>query len=439
MSLNNRPFAPSASFRLAMCDAAVVAASFFVLVQWTMLIDPWIFFIEENGALRLAPVIVLLLLAMYFSGLYEQQPVTSRILLLQQLCFGIGVCLFSQAMISYVKQDWILPRSLALYGCLLSLFTLFAWRLLRDAVLNYRRRTPAILLLGTDPAVHRIARYIAQSPGLRLKVAGSLTNDPANAVGPVLGTPADLRRVVGEIQPEMVVTGFADPRDQTPTSDMLDIRFSGTRIEEASTACELLCRHVLADQVRPSRTLFTSDFDPKSTPLLVGLADKLSAGALFVFGSPAALLCAMVFRLHTGKSVFVRESCAGFQGKVFQSRRMAIPARGFFAAIARYLQLDEWPQTWNVLAGHMSMVGPRPDRVPIAAELSRICPIYEYRQNARPGITGWARINLAPAADAPPATVIDTLAEVEYDLYFISHQTPSLYAYILLHGLRSST
>ncbi len=79
----------------------------------------------------------------------------------------------------------------------------------------------------------------------------------------------------------------------------------------------------------------------------------------------------------------------------------------------------------------MSMVGPRPRKLAIAAELSRLLPLDEYRFNARPGITGWAQINLKKAGEP-----VDAIAEIEYDLYYIRNQSVSLYSYILLHGWR---
>jgi undecaprenyl-phosphate galactose phosphotransferase/putative colanic acid biosynthesis UDP-glucose lipid carrier transferase len=81
----------------------------------------------------------------------------------------------------------------------------------------------------------------------------------------------------------------------------------------------------------------------------------------------------------------------------------------------------------------MSMVGPRPRRLGIARELNQLLPVDEYRQNARPGITGWAQINLSPN------DMLDAIIEVEHDLYYLRNQSLSLYTYILLHGLRAAS
>ena len=56
----------------------------------------------------------------------------------------------------------------------------------------------------------------------------------------------------------------------------------------------------------------------------------------------------------------------------------------------RDTHLDELPQLWNVLRGHMSLIGPRPERPEIAAQIEQTIPQFQYRLLVRPGITGLA-------------------------------------------------
>ena len=420
-----RLFAPESFLRVLLVDIVLISASFFVAGYPTLFLDPSLFFLDEGGAPRLVPVIVSMVLAMYFANLYGRKQAASRIFLLQQLSFSVGIALLSQAIAGYLNPDWILPKALTFAGVGLSLAAIFVWRLILAVIISRMAGARVVLMLGTSETVHRIALHIERSPELNYRVAGTLTSNPAGAVPPVIGTVADLRKTAIRLKPALIIAGFEDNRDRIPVADMLDLRFGGATIEEAGAACETICRLVSARDLRPSRTLFGDDFDPKEQFLFVLLADRLIAAALLALGAPFAAL------YSSFGAVFVSESCAGFRGRPFRSRQLRVSESGFAAGLARRLHLVDYPQLWNVVTGNMSMVGPRPERLGMARELERLLPVYEYRQNALPGITGWAQLHRTPNQQ-----VIDSLAEVEYDLYYVRNQAPSLYAFILLHGLR---
>lgn len=84
----------------------------------------------------------------------------------------------------------------------------------------------------------------------------------------------------------------------------------------------------------------------------------------------------------------------------------------------RHYRLDELPQLLNVLKGDMNVVGPRPERATIFADLRQKIPDYPVRQRARPGITGYAQINLE--ADQ---TVDDVADKVKYDIVYVKRQS----------------
>jgi lipopolysaccharide/colanic/teichoic acid biosynthesis glycosyltransferase len=86
--------------------------------------------------------------------------------------------------------------------------------------------------------------------------------------------------------------------------------------------------------------------------------------------------------------------------------------------LLRTTRLDELPQLWNVLKGEMSLVGPRPERPSIFAELRRNIQEYPLRQQTRPGITGWAQINRAY-----DASLDDVRAKVQFDLEYLERQS----------------
>jgi lipopolysaccharide/colanic/teichoic acid biosynthesis glycosyltransferase len=86
--------------------------------------------------------------------------------------------------------------------------------------------------------------------------------------------------------------------------------------------------------------------------------------------------------------------------------------------LLRQYRLDEIPQLLNVLRGEMNIVGPRPERPTIFAELREHIAEYPLRQRAKPGITGLAQIN-----HHYDRSLDDVRTKVRFDLEYIRRQS----------------
>jgi lipopolysaccharide/colanic/teichoic acid biosynthesis glycosyltransferase len=86
--------------------------------------------------------------------------------------------------------------------------------------------------------------------------------------------------------------------------------------------------------------------------------------------------------------------------------------------VLRRTRLDELPQLYNVLRGEMNIVGPRPERPTIFADLRENIPEYPLRQRVKPGITGWAQIN-----QCYDVTLDCVREKVRYDLEYLRRQS----------------
>jgi lipopolysaccharide/colanic/teichoic acid biosynthesis glycosyltransferase len=87
----------------------------------------------------------------------------------------------------------------------------------------------------------------------------------------------------------------------------------------------------------------------------------------------------------------------------------------------RKTRIDELPQLYNVIRGDMNIVGPRPERPSIFAELRENIPEYPIRQRVKPGITGWAQIN-----QAYDSCIDDVRSKVRYDLEYLQRRSLGL-------------
>ena len=82
----------------------------------------------------------------------------------------------------------------------------------------------------------------------------------------------------------------------------------------------------------------------------------------------------------------------------------------------RRFRLDELPQLLNVLKGHMSLVGPRPERPFFVEKLKQEYPFYMRRSKIRPGITGWAQIK-----HSYDENIADVREKLRYDFFYIEN------------------
>lgn len=95
--------------------------------------------------------------------------------------------------------------------------------------------------------------------------------------------------------------------------------------------------------------------------------------------------------------------------------------------LLRSTHLDELPQALNILCGEMSLIGPRPEREVFVTELEKTIPFYRCRLSVKPGLTGWAQVQYRYTN-----TTAETLRKLQYDLYYIKHQSLALDLMIIL-------
>jgi exopolysaccharide biosynthesis polyprenyl glycosylphosphotransferase len=98
----------------------------------------------------------------------------------------------------------------------------------------------------------------------------------------------------------------------------------------------------------------------------------------------------------------------------------------------RRTHLDELPQIINVLLGNLSIVGPRPEQKHYVDQLTESIPFYSLRHTVKPGVTGWAQVKYPYGASEH-----DAMEKLQYELYYLRHQSLGLDGRICLRTIRS--
>ena len=196
-----------------------------------------------------------------------------------------------------------------------------------------------------------------------------------------------------------------------------------------------MCGRVLLQQLRPAQIVFSSAFRPRSERLIYQtLGNWLLALILGILSAPLLLLAAILLRLSSRGPLLIRKECAGLGARPFTLYRLRLPdAEAGMNRAQKFVwrwRLDALPHLWNILRGEMCFVGPRAERPEFVEALTEAIPFYRQRCRVRPGITGWAQINMPP--DRPE----DTLRRLEYEFYYLKNFSRGLDTYILVHTFR---
>ena len=197
--------------------------------------------------------------------------------------------------------------------------------------------------------------------------------------------------------------------------------------------------------------------DPPLGPVAASLkrAEDIALSALLLAAAaPVMLLAAIAIKLESPGPVLFRQPRDGLGGaeiEVFKFRTMYADCEDRLAsrqtsrgdprvtrvgAVLRRHSLDELPQLLNVLAGSMSLVGPRPHAPETRAGGERLeAAVADYRQRYRmkPGITGWAQVS---GCRGNLDTLEKAVRRIERDLYYIEHWSLGLDLRILARSVR---
>ncbi len=124
----------------------------------------------------------------------------------------------------------------------------------------------------------------------------------------------------------------------------------------------------------------------------------IAVSSLFLLlTGPLLLLLALLIRLESRGPALYRQPRMGHRQRPFViSKLRTMDQQGRVTRLGRLLRptgLDELPQLWHVLTGHMSLIGPRPEVLDRVPRWQREIPWYWARHLMRPGITGWAQVN----------------------------------------------
>ncbi len=190
-----------------------------------------------------------------------------------------------------------------------------------------------------------------------------------------------------------------------------------------------------------------SDAMPFWQKVLKRIIDFSMSFTAVIFLIPFYLFSAIAVKISSPGPILFLQERIGKDGrvfKIFKFRTMYVnsekngpqlssendPRITRIGSFMRKTRLDEFPQFFNVLLGHMSIVGPRPERKFYIDQIAKIEPQYNQLTKVRPGITSWGQVKFGYAEN-----VDQMLQRMKFDLLYLKNRSISLDLKIMLHTL----
>ncbi len=390
-----------------------------------------------------------LFLALKVCGMYDPR---TRVRILDRIPRIVGATnayLVFLLVMSFVLDSSVSTRGYLIFFWALTILFLFCGRVILQASLSLAGIPDVImrntLIVGAGKVGKQVARKLVRHEAFGLRPVGFVDDDPLfeRFEEPelkglrVLGGMMDMQDIMREFEVEKVIIAFSG----TSSEHLLDL---ASKCNKAGVECSIVPRlfEVITDEIAVNEIGGIPLIKLREKKLrgyrkaLKAVEDYALATAALLAAWPLLLITAIAIKLDSPGPVFFRQERVGKDGRVFKCLKFrsmvenAEELREQLAALnqaegplfkitqdprvtrvgkwIRKFSIDELPQIFNVLAGHMSLVGPRP---PIPKEVEQYKHWQTQRLNVKPGITGLWQVS--GRSDLP----FDEM--VKLDLYYI--------------------
>ncbi|MES9971388.1 MAG: undecaprenyl-phosphate glucose phosphotransferase [Candidatus Thiodiazotropha sp.] len=320
----------------------------------------------------------------------------------------------------------------------------FGVRLIQRHMISNEVNSKA-LIIGKGALANHLYERINHNPWMPEDVVGAVsvvakedvTESSSSSGLPILGNLEDIKRLIKthDIQTIYIAVSL----DSSPLIQQIyfDLLNENVNIHWAPNIFALNLINHSVKELAGIPILTLSETPLIGSHLLIkAIEDRVLAFLILILVSPIMLITAIMIKLESPGPVFFRQVRTGWDGKnfniwKFRSMRLHTEEDGVvkqatredprITRIGRFIRrtsIDELPQLFNVLAGQMSLVGPRPHALQHNLEYSKRIEAYLARHRIKPGITGLAQIR-GFRGETKDLEQMET--RVKYDLEYINN------------------
>ena len=382
------------------------------------------------------------------SSLNERNPLSSSFFVKLILALLYAGTLSSG--LSYYLKVWRFAPRILLFSSILILIFVYLYRI--ALYLFSSRHIENIIIIGTGKAATLLGKEIEKYPNLySLKGYIDYEKSTYQDIAPekVYRDINKVPKILEDNKIDLIILANDLESEDKLLKIVVDMKLSGYNVVFMASFYELITGKVPVKFIN-NNWFIASHFHAVFNRFYVNFkraTDIFMASIGLILSSPIMIITALIIKLQDGGSVFFLQDRVGVQGKIFKIfkfRSMSVgsekgnkytqdndPRITKIGSFIRKTRIDELPQFFNVLTGDMSMIGPRAEWNKLVSEYEKKIPYYSIRHVVKPGITGWAQVEYKYGA-----SVDDTFEKLQYDLYYIKHQSLVLDITIVLKTIK---
>jgi exopolysaccharide biosynthesis polyprenyl glycosylphosphotransferase len=343
-----------------------------------------------------------------------------------------------------------LPRGIVLYHCVATFGLVGIWRTIYSVLLGHPFFQRRAIVIGAGQVGRTIVQAIEENLPSEYQLVGYIDDDSSKQGRviegvPVIGSRRDLLALVKEKDISEIILAITHTVHGELIRAIMDCQEQGVQITLMPLLYEEITGRVPVEHVGDDWSLVLPldhaaiggfwPFFKRTMDILISSMGLIILALLFP-------ILALAIYIDSPGPIFYTQERVGKGGRIFRlfKFRSMIPSAEESGAVwaeendprvtrvGRFLRrtmMDELPQLINVSRGEMSIVGPRPERPIFAHQLAVQIPFYRARHAVKPGMAGWALVNYGYSS-----SVRDALVKLQYDLYYIKHQ--SIYLDLLI-------
>jgi sugar transferase (PEP-CTERM system associated) len=428
---------PTRMLILVVGEALVICLSFIAAAVLRLGYDSVIVLQYEYGFFKILAVTGLALIGMMYFDLYDALRVPPQSEIYFRLLVVLGLLSFALAALSYFFPAFQLGNGSLPAGLLILAFALAGWRSCYAWLVRRPWMRERICIMGTGERASRLVGAVRTCVDLGMDVVEWLNDSEINSL---CNHGERLLERVRSHRVDRLIVALEDRRGKMPVGALLNLRFNGVKVEDATEILEKTLGKIEVEGLYPSWLIFSKGFPLHSgsrfSRRVVSIIASLVCLLVFL---PLLPVIALAVKLSSSGPIFYQQKRVGRGGHVFtcyKFRTMKTGAEAVsgpiwateddkrvttFGRWLRLTRLDEIAQLWNVFVGDMAFVGPRPERPEFVELLRHEIPYYDLRHVVRPGITGWAQVCYEYGASVEQAR-----EKLKYDLYYIKNMSVSL-------------